>query len=160
MTRLVTGPVSCSEQGGAGGPGGDLEESGHRGAWWHGQAQGCPLRVLHVLTPPGGLCHVLLLLPDVHLQRALAVAAVPRVVDDRGVPGNTGHTQRVRQVPPGRRPRAPHEGLSPQTPSSKSSPKPWPMLPLNLTDEDSVQGKRNQVHKSKLPAPSTNGIVH
>lgn len=69
-----------------------LEVSAQSGAQYHRRAHGCPLRVLHVLTPPGGLHHLLLLLPDVGLQRALAVAATPRVVDDRGVPGNTGHT--------------------------------------------------------------------
>lgn len=56
-----------------------------------------PLRVLHVLTPPGGLHHLLLLLPDVGLQRGLAVAAVPRVVDDGGVPA-TQDTQRVTRM--------------------------------------------------------------
>lgn len=72
---------------------------GSRGTWpgWGARCCGrthcCSLRVFHVLTPPGGLHHLLLLLPDVGLQRALAIAAVPRVVDDRGVPGNTGHTQ-------------------------------------------------------------------
>lgn len=69
-------------------------------------AHSCPLRVLHVLTSPGGLHHFPLLLPDVGLQRALAIAAVPRVVDDRGVPGNTGYTQRMTLV--GRGPRVPH----------------------------------------------------
>lgn len=48
-----------------------------------------PLRVFHVLTPSVGLHHLLLLLPDVGLQRALSVAAIPWVVDDCGVPGNT-----------------------------------------------------------------------
>lgn len=50
------------------------------------------LRVLHVLTPPVGLHHLLVLWPDVGLQRALPIAAVPRVVDDGGVPGGTRHT--------------------------------------------------------------------
>ena len=72
------------------------EVGGRRGA--RGAGHGCPLRVLHVLTPPGGLHHLLLLLPDVGLQRALAIAAIPRVVDDRGVPGNTEHTHRLMSV--------------------------------------------------------------
>lgn len=70
-----------------------LEVSEWSGAWPHSHEHSCPLRVLHVLTPPGGLRHLFLLLPDVGLQRALAVAAIPRVVDDRGVPGNKGRTR-------------------------------------------------------------------
>lgn len=49
------------------------------------------LRVLHVLTPPVGLHHLLFLWPDVGLQGALPIAAIPRVIADGGVPRNRRH---------------------------------------------------------------------
>lgn len=89
-------------------------------------AHSCPLRVLHVLTSPGGLHHFPLLLPDVGLQRALAIAAVPRVVDDRGVPGNTENDARGEGSKGATLKISLHRLLQPLP-----SPKSWPILSLN-----------------------------
>lgn len=57
------------------------------------------LRVLHVLTPPVGQHHFFFLWPDVGLQGALPIAAIPRVVADGGVPRNTRYALTLEPFP-------------------------------------------------------------